>query len=62
MKRYIRLDIEYDSDKDGYIQHSLTVMIQKNMPYCKVMGSLDCPTKQGLDRERYRPPPESMGR
>lgn len=55
MKRYIRIDFEYDLNPSNYISHSYAVMdnielsLKEDMPYIKVIFKRSCPTIEGLD-------------
>lgn len=55
MKRYLRLDIEYDYEEGRgttwLMMDNLKRVIQEDMPYVKVVFSRDTPTKEGLDEK-----------
>lgn len=51
MKRYIRIDLEYESDSLASFttMDNLKRIIQEDMPYAKVIFSRDTPDKDRLD-------------
>lgn len=54
MKRYIRIDIEYECDKTTYswdIRENIGRILKEDMPYCKILFSRDSLTREDLNRE-----------
>lgn len=55
-KRYVRIDLEYDMDRNPLRMHSFAVLdnlkriLEEDMPYVKVIFSRDSPTVEHLDR------------
>lgn len=55
MKRYIRIDIEYDTNESGRLTHSFSItdnirrILAEDMPYCKVIFTRDAPNRDDLD-------------
>lgn len=57
MKRFLRIDIEYDTDVSEALRVTSNIrqILREDMPYVKVLFTRDTPTRDELDKERARP-------